>query len=72
MTGTVEHLAGCIGADLLDLFPAMSKSPRAKLALMVGCLTETRSCNTMELAARLPLGTERAESCCALDKEYKT
>jgi Transposase DDE domain len=60
--GTVEHLAGCVEKDLLEMFPALHKSPREKLAVMVAAVVETRSCNTMELAARLPLGTERTES----------
>jgi hypothetical protein len=60
--GTVERLAQAIGVDLAALLPQMYKNPREKLATMVACLIETRSCNTMELAARLPLQTERAES----------
>lgn len=60
--GTVEHLATCIEQDLCALFPAMYKNPRKKLATMIAALIETRSCNTMELAARLPIETERAES----------
>ncbi len=62
MMGSVAHLAGCIGVDLAELFPAMYKNPREKLAIMVASVVETRSCNTMELAARLPLETARAES----------
>jgi hypothetical protein len=64
--GTIEHLATCIEQDLCALFPAMHKNPRKKLATMIATLIatliETRSCNTMELAARLPIETERAES----------
>jgi hypothetical protein len=60
--GTVERLVQAIGVDLRELLPEMYKNPREKLATMVACLIETRSCNTMELAARLPLQTERAES----------
>jgi Transposase DDE domain len=60
--GTVEHLATCIERDLAVMFPEMYKNPRKKLATMVAILIETRSCNTMELGARLPLDTERAES----------
>jgi hypothetical protein len=40
----------------------MFKSPRDKLAIMIAALIEARSCNTMELAARLPIETERAAS----------
>jgi hypothetical protein len=60
--GTVERLAQAIEVDLAALLPDMYKNPREKLATMVAALIETRSCNTMELAARLPLKTERAES----------
>jgi hypothetical protein len=62
MMSSVEHLARSILADLVDLFPQMYKNPREKLAMMVACLVETRSCNTMELAARLPIETDRNES----------
>ena len=60
--GTVEHLAKCIEQDLAVLFSTMFKSPREKLAIMIAALIEARSCNTMELAARLPIETERAAS----------
>ena len=60
--GTVEHLAKCIEQDLAGMFSAMFKSPREKLAIMIAALIEARSCNTMELAARLPIKTERAAS----------
>lgn len=60
--GTIERLAKAIGGDLEALLPDMYKNPREKLATMVACLFETRSCNTMELAARLPLETDRSES----------
>lgn len=59
---SISYLAGCVESDLHELFPAMYKSPREKLALMVACLIETRSCNTMELAARLPIATDRSVS----------
>jgi len=60
--GSVKHLAVSLVSDLSELFPHMNKSPREKLAIMIATLIETRSCNTMELAARLPLETDRAES----------
>ncbi len=60
--GTVERLAKAIGVDLAALLPDMYKNPREKLAVMVACLVETRSCNTMELAARLPMETDRSLS----------
>jgi hypothetical protein len=60
--GTIEHLSAAIASDLAELLPNMYKNPRQKLAVMVSCLIEARSCNTMELAARLPIETERGES----------
>ena len=60
--GTVEHLARCLKQDVTEMFPAMFKNPREKLAIMIAALIEARSCNTMELAARLPIETERAAS----------
>ena len=60
--GAVQHLAKCIEQDLTAMFPSMFKSPREKLAIMIAALIEARSCNTMELAARLPIETERAAS----------
>jgi hypothetical protein len=59
--GTVQGLAKAEG-DLAGLMPDLYRNPRKKLATMVACLVETRSCNTMELAAKLPIKTERAES----------
>ena len=60
--GTVEHLARCVEADLSALFPEMYKNPREKLAVMIACLIETRSCNTTELAARLPPGLAQCQA----------
>jgi hypothetical protein len=60
--GTVQHLAKCIEQDLAVMFSTMFKSPREKLAIMIAALIEARSCNTMEIAARLPIETERAAS----------
>jgi hypothetical protein len=62
MMSAIKHLAKCVESDLAVLLPTLYKNPREKLAVMVASLIETRSCNTMELAARLPIETERAES----------
>jgi hypothetical protein len=62
MMGAIAHLAKSLEGDLAALMPSMYKNPRAKLSVMVACLIEARSCNTMELAARLPIETGRAES----------
>ena len=60
--GVAQHLARCIEQDLRAMFPALFKSPREKLAIMIAALIEARSCNTMELAARVPIETERTAS----------
>ena len=59
---SVSHLAKHLVASLEAFCPNMYKNPREKLAIMASCLIETRSCNLMELAARLPIETERTES----------
>jgi hypothetical protein len=59
---SVSYLASVIHSDLEDLCAGMNKSPREKLAVMVGAVVETQSCNLMELAACLPLKTARMES----------
>jgi len=60
--GSIEGLSEAIEKDMKNLLPDMYKSPREKLAMMVACLVETRSCNTMELAARLPIESDREET----------
>lgn len=59
---SVSYLASVIQRDLDDLCAGMNKSPREKLAVMVGAVVETQSCNLMELAACLPLKTQRSAS----------
>lgn len=59
---SVSHLADHIHRDLLDLVPDLKKSPRQKLAIMVSALIERQSCNLMELAAVLPLETDKPNS----------
>lgn len=60
--GTVKHLSRSLMEDLAELFPQMYKNPREKLATMVAAVVEARSCNTTELAARLPMDSGRAVS----------
>ncbi len=60
--GSVEFLAGRLEADLRVFLPHDYKSPVKKLSVMVASVIEARSCNLMELAARLPLETQRSES----------
>src|ERR1700761_1994948 len=59
---SVEHLADCIEQDLRVYLPKAYKNPLRKLSVMVGCMIETKSCNTMALAARLPMESGRFES----------
>jgi len=59
---SIKHLAFQVEDDLTELCPFLYKNPREKLALLVATAIETGSCNTMELAGRLPLETERSES----------
>ena len=58
--GRVSRLWEAIRGDAW-LLPGMDKHPREKLALLVACRSETRRCNTMARAARLPWETEREE-----------
>jgi hypothetical protein len=60
--GSVLHLAQGLEADLRVFLPHLYKSPLEKLSIMVAGVIEARSCNLMEIAARLPLETERVES----------
>lgn len=60
--GSVEYLSQQVLEDLEELCPALYKSPREKLSVLVAVALEAGSCNTMEWAARLPVATARAES----------
>lgn len=59
---SVVYLARRREEDWREFLPHLSKSPLEKLAIMIASVVEARSCNLMELAARLPLGTQRIES----------
>jgi len=54
---SVNYLAYEVEDDIKDLCPFLNKSPREKLAVTVATAIETGSCNTIELAARLPIET---------------
>ena len=58
MTG-IECLADSIKAELEQLLPEQRKTPRGKLSLLVATLLDARSANRMDLAAALPLATDR-------------
>lgn len=60
--GSVEYLSQRVLEDLEELCPALYKSPREKLSILVAAPLEAGSCNTMEWVARLPMATDRAES----------
>ena len=47
--------------SLIEDCPWLYKSPRNKLSLCVAAVLEVRSCNTMEIAAALPLPSERID-----------
>jgi hypothetical protein len=60
--GSVAHLAERLEADLYGYLPELYKNPLAKLATMVCAVIEARSCNLMEVAARLPIETQNITS----------
>jgi hypothetical protein len=61
MTGSIQHLAEVIREDLLKVLPRQRKTQRNKLALLVATMLHVRSANTMDLAASLPLTTDRID-----------
>ena len=60
MTG-VERLADSIKAELEQLLPEQRKTQRGKLSLLVATMLDARSANLMDLAAALPLATDRTD-----------
>jgi hypothetical protein len=60
--GSVGYLAEQLEADLFGYLPELYKNPLAKLAVMVSAVIEARSCNLMEVAARLPIKTQNITS----------
>lgn len=60
--GSVAYLAERLEVDLYGYLPELYKNPLAKLATMVAAVIEARSCNLMEVAARLPIKTQRMAS----------
>ncbi|MGH6815036.1 MAG: hypothetical protein ACREC6_04970 [Hyphomicrobiaceae bacterium] len=59
---SVMYMAKRLEDDLRGFLPHVYKTPLEKLAIMAASVVEARSCNLMELAARLPLETRRMES----------
>ena len=61
MVGSIQHLAEAIKLDLIEALPFQRKTQRNKLALLVATMLHARSANTMDLAAQIPLATERID-----------
>jgi hypothetical protein len=61
MTGSIQYLAEAIKRDLFTVLPQQRKTQRDKLALLVATMLHAKTANTMELAAELPLATERLD-----------
>ena len=58
---TITHLASEIEASLAQALPKQRKTQRHKLSLAVAAVLEARTGNTAEIAALLPLATERLD-----------
>lgn len=61
MKGSIHHLADHANKTLQKMLPGQRKTQRDKLAVLIGTMLEVRSANTMELAAALPIKTERLD-----------
>ncbi len=61
MVGSIQHLAEAIKEDLREVLPNQRKTQRDKLSLLVAIMLHVRSANTMDLAASLPIATERID-----------
>ena len=58
---TINHLSKEVERSLTESCPWLYKNPLGKLSLCVAAILEVRSCNTMEIAAALPLDLERPD-----------
>jgi hypothetical protein len=61
MVGSIQHLAEAIRENLREVLPNQRKTQRDKLSLLVATMLHVRSANTMDLAASLPIATERID-----------
>jgi Transposase DDE domain len=61
MVGSIQYLAEAIREDILDVLPNQRKTQRDKLSLLIATMLHVRSANTMDLAASLPIATERID-----------
>src|SRR5512144_3000595 len=57
----ITHIAQSIGADLKQRLPKQRKTQREKLALLVATMLDVRSANLVDLAAGLPLDSDRTD-----------
>ena len=58
---TVKHLAEEVRSGLRSVLPDLNKSPLSKLSLCVAAVLEVQTCNTMDIAAVIPLETDRTD-----------
>lgn len=58
---TISHLAEEVSSGLRAVLPGINKNPLYKLSLCAAAVLEVQSCNTMDIAAVLPLETERID-----------
>ena len=58
---TVNHLAEEVRSGLRSVLPDLNRSPLNKLSLCVAAVPEVQTCNTMDIAAVIPLDTERSD-----------
>jgi len=61
MVGSIQHLAEAIKEDLREVLPNQRKTQRDKLSLLIATMLHVRNANTMDLAAFLPIETERID-----------
>jgi len=58
---TINHLAEEIRFGLRSVLSDLNKSPLGKLSLCVAAVLEVQTCNTMDIAAVIPLDTDRTD-----------
>jgi len=61
MVGSIKHLAEAIKLDLMEALPYQRKTQKENLALLIATMLHVRSANTMDIAAELPLETDRID-----------
>ncbi len=57
----ITQIAQSIGADLKQRLPKQRKTQRTNLALLVATMLDVRSANLVDLAAGLPLDSDRTD-----------